>query len=40
MACWTLDRAAYTVTPLMSDGTSGPPLNLRSLFEQFLEEVG
>jgi hypothetical protein len=40
IACWTLDRAAYTVTPLMSDGTSGPPLNLRSLFEQFLEEVG
>jgi hypothetical protein len=40
IACWTLDRAAYTVTPLMSDGTSGPPLNLRSLFEQFLDEVG
>jgi hypothetical protein len=40
IACWTLDRAAYTVTPVMSDGTSGPPLNLRGLFEQFLDEVG
>jgi hypothetical protein len=26
IACWTVDRAAYTVTPVMSDGTSGPPL--------------
>jgi hypothetical protein len=37
---WTTDRAAYTVTPIMSDGTSGPPLNLRGLFEQFQDEVG
>ena len=37
---WNIDRAAYTVTPVMSDGTSGPPLNLRGLFEQFLNEVG
>jgi hypothetical protein len=37
---WDLDRAAYTVTPVMSDGTSSPPLNLRGLFEQFLHEVG
>ena len=40
LVCWTLDRAAYTVTPVMSDGTSGPPLNLRGLFQQFLDEVG
>src|SRR5262245_30350557 len=38
--CWDVDRAAYTVTPIMSDGTSGPPLNLRGLFEQFLNEAG
>jgi hypothetical protein len=37
---WKIDRAAYTVTPVMSDGTSGPPLNLRELFQQFLDEVG
>jgi hypothetical protein len=37
---WDIDRAAYTVTPIMSDGTSGPPLNLRGLFQQFLDEVG
>src|SRR5262245_37196483 len=40
VVCWDIDRASYTVTPVMSDGTSGPPLNLRGLFEQFLDEVG
>jgi hypothetical protein len=40
IVCWTLDRASYTVSPVMSDGTSGPPLNLRELFEQFLDEAG
>jgi hypothetical protein len=40
IVCWTIDRAAYTVTPVMSDGTSGPPLNLRGLFEQFQDDVG
>ena len=37
---WAMDRAAYTVTPVMSDGSSGPPLNLRGLFEQFVDETG
>ena len=37
---WDIDRATYTVTPIMSDGSSGPPLNLRGLFEQFLNETG
>jgi hypothetical protein len=40
IVCWTIDRAAYAVTPIMSDGTSGPPLNLRELFEQFQDDVG
>jgi hypothetical protein len=35
-----MDRIAYTVTPVMSDGSSGPPLNLRGLFEQFVDETG
>jgi hypothetical protein len=37
---WEIDRAAYAATPLMSDGTRGPLLNLRGLFEQFQDEVG
>ena len=37
---WAVDRTSYTVTPMMSDGTSGPPLNLRGLFEQFQDDVG
>jgi hypothetical protein len=37
---WAVDRTSYTVTPVMSDGTSGPPLNLRELFEQFQDDVG
>jgi hypothetical protein len=35
-----IDRAAYTVTPVMSDGTKGPPVDLRGLFDQFLVEFG
>src|SRR6516162_10885298 len=29
-----LDVASYTATPIMSDGTKGPGLELRALFEQ------
>ena len=36
---WAMDRSAYTVTPVMSDGSSGSPLNLRGLFEQFVHET-
>jgi hypothetical protein len=36
---WKIDRASYVATPLMSDGSEGPPLELRGLFEQFLREV-
>lgn len=32
---WRIDRSAYTATPIMSDGTDGPSLTLRTLFEQF-----
>ena len=37
---WCLDRTRYTATPIMSDGSIGPSLELRGLFEQFLMEVG
>lgn len=37
---WTLDRAAYTATPIMSDGREGTPLELRGLFEQFQTDRG
>jgi hypothetical protein len=40
IVCWTLDRAGFCAIPTLSDGTNGPPLNLRELFEQFLHEVG
>jgi hypothetical protein len=36
---WLLDREHYTAMPLMSDGTEGPPLNLRPLFEQYHGET-
>jgi hypothetical protein len=32
---WEIDREAYQAVPIMSDGTLGPPLALRDLFEQF-----
>ena len=36
---WDLDRKRYSVWPVMSDGTTGPELKLRELFEQFLVDV-
>ena len=39
MASWKLDRARYTATPIMSDGSQGPALELRDLFKQFQDET-
>jgi hypothetical protein len=36
---WIVDKATYSVTPKMSDGTKGPRLELRPLFEQFNDET-
>jgi hypothetical protein len=36
---WLLDRARYTATPMMSDGSIGSTLELRALFEQFFAET-
>ena len=36
---WKIDRAAYTATPIMSDGSEVEPLQLRGLFEQFHDEA-
>jgi hypothetical protein len=30
---WIVDRGAYRITPRLSDGSLGPPLELHSLFE-------
>jgi hypothetical protein len=37
---WKIDRELYVATPVMSDGSAGPSLELRALFEQFLVETG
>jgi hypothetical protein len=36
---WKVDRQSYSITPVMSDGTDGPSLELRGLFEQFHTEA-
>jgi hypothetical protein len=36
---WRIDRERYQATPLMSDGSEGPALELRLLFEQFYTEA-
>jgi len=36
---WQIDRATYRAVPIMSDGTKGPPLALRGLFEQYDKET-
>jgi hypothetical protein len=35
---WEINRAAYTITPVMSDGSAIPPINVRAMFEQYHEE--
>jgi hypothetical protein len=35
---WEIDRANYLVTPIMSDGSEVPPIEMRALFEQFHQE--
>jgi hypothetical protein len=37
---WHVDRMNFVVTPLMNDGTAGPPLYLRELFQSFLDQTG
>jgi hypothetical protein len=36
---WEVDRAGYAATPIMSDGSKGPPLELSELFQQFFADV-
>jgi Collagen triple helix repeat (20 copies) len=36
---WKLDRTHYLATPILSDGSEGPVLELRGLFEQFQAET-
>jgi hypothetical protein len=37
---WKLDRESYTVTPIMSDASEAPAIEMRALFEQFHDERG
>jgi hypothetical protein len=37
---WHVDPVNYRAIPFMSSGKAGKPLELRALFERFLEEVG
>jgi hypothetical protein len=36
---WEIDRRNYVATPIMADGSRGPPLQLRELFEQYFAET-
>ncbi len=36
---WKIDRATFTASAVLSDGSIAPPLELRSLFEQFQIET-
>jgi hypothetical protein len=39
IVAWTLDRKNYRAVPTMSNGAQGAVLELRGLFEQFVEET-
>jgi hypothetical protein len=36
---WLVNRESYSIVPLMSDNSRGPPLELRELFQRFNEET-
>jgi hypothetical protein len=36
---WAINRENYSATPIMSDNSRGPPLELRELFQRFNEET-
>jgi hypothetical protein len=36
---WKVDAENFTATPILSDGSFAPPLELRSLFEKYNEET-
>jgi hypothetical protein len=36
---WRVDRKAFVATPVMSDGSAGPALSLRELFEEYFRET-
>jgi hypothetical protein len=36
---WAVNDAEYSVTPIMSDGSNGPTLHLRGLFETYNAQV-
>ena len=37
---WKVDRESYTVTPIMSDASDVPAIEMHALFEQFHDERG
>jgi hypothetical protein len=37
---WRLNRQTYTITPVLSNGEEVEPVCIRSLFEQYNEEIG
>jgi Collagen triple helix repeat (20 copies) len=40
LVSWHIDRKSYIATPVLADGSRGPELELRELFEQFQQETG
>jgi hypothetical protein len=38
LVSWHIDRKNYVATPILADGSKGPELELRELFQQFYDE--
>jgi hypothetical protein len=36
---WLIDKAKFTASPILTDGTVGAPLELKSLFQEFLDQT-
>jgi hypothetical protein len=40
IAEWKINREHFLVVPFYDDGTAGPPLRLRDLFQKFINQTG
>ena len=36
---WLVNKAKFTAAPILTDGSVGAPLELKSLFQEFLDQT-
>jgi hypothetical protein len=39
IGAWRIDAATYSITPVLTDGTTLPKLDVRPLLQRFLDDL-